>query len=311
MTKKNIVLLFSFFMLTCSVLGQQDPQFSQNMFNQMTINPGFAGSHDMVSATAINKLQWVGFGEGSPATTAVNINAAIAPFGFKSGVGLDILSDNVGFNKDLGINLTYAARFKIDQGMLGIGLSGGFMNNALDAKTWNTPDGSTDNAIPNSKESSINLDLGFGLFYNTESMYAGLSATHLNQTKTNKAVNPAHYSRHYYLTGGYLLSLPNAAWQLNPSVFVATDLVDKQFTINTNVIYNKKFWGGVSYRIGESITGMVGIELFNGLRIGYAYDFTLSEISKYNDGSHEFMLGYSFNLKKEKPPQQYKSIRFL
>jgi type IX secretion system PorP/SprF family membrane protein len=310
MTIKKIIILLSTFMLTYSALGQQDPQFSQNMFNQMTINPGYAGSHDMVCATALNKLQWVGFGEGSPSTTAVNINAAIAPFGFKSGVGLDIISDNIGFNKDLGLNITYAARFKVDQGMLGVGLSGGFMNNSIDPK-WKFPNSTPDATIPLAKESSINFDLGFGLFYNTEAMYVGLSATHLNETKINKATNPAHYTRHYYLTGGYLLNLPNPAWQLNPSIFVATDLVDKQFTLNTNVVYNKKFWGGVSYRIGEAITGMVGVELFNGLKIGYAYDFTLGKISKYNDGSHEFMLGYCFSLKKEKPPQQYKSIRFL
>jgi type IX secretion system PorP/SprF family membrane protein len=309
--KKPFLMLVSLMFLS-TAFAQQDPQFSQIMFNQMTINPGFAGSSDMINVNAINRIQWVGF-DGAPSTTALNVNAPISPFGFKSGVGMSILSDNPGFNKDLGLSLSYAARFKAGKGMLGVGLSGGFINNAIDP-TWNYPDANADNAIPVGKQSSVNLDLGFGLFYNTESMYFGLSATHINGTKMNKSINPAHYTRQYYLTGGYTLNMPNPSWQFNPSVYVVSDLFLSQISFSGNVKYNKKFWGGVSYRmgrIGEAITGMVGMELFSGLKIGYAYEFSMREISNYNDGSHEFMLGYSFTLKKERPPQQYKSIRFL
>jgi len=310
--KKSILLLVLMVFLS-SAFAQQDPQFSLIMFNQMTINPGYAGSSDMINANTIHRIQWVGF-DGAPSTTAFSINAPIAPFGFKSGIGMNILSDNIAFNKDIGLSLSYAARFKTGKGMLGIGLSGGVINNAIDP-TWNSIDGTTgDAAIPQAKENSVNLDIGFGLFYNTESMYFGLSATHLNGTKMNKSVNPAHYTRQYYLTGGYFLNLPNPSWQFNPSVYVVSDLFLSQISLSANLKYNKKFWGGVSYRmgrLGEAITGMLGFELFNGIKIGYAYEFSMREISNYNDGSHEFMLGYSFTLKKERPPQQYKSIRFL
>ena len=309
--EKFICVFFSvvFFL---PAFGQQDPQFSQIMFNQMTINPGFAGSSDMINATAINKIQWVGF-DGAPSSTAFSINAPIAPFHFKSGVGLSILSDNPGFNKDLGLSLAYAARIKAGKGTLGIGASGGFINNSLDPK-WNYPDASVDAAIPQGKQSSVSFDLGFGMYYNTENMYFGVSATHLNDAKMNKAANPAHYTRQFYLNGGYFLNLPNPSWQFNPSVCVVSNLILSDISLSANIKYNKKFWGGVSYRIGrlgEAITGMLGVELFNGLKIGYAYEFSMREISNYNDGSHEFMLGYSFTLKKERPPQQFKSIRFL
>lgn len=309
--EKGISLLF-LFMLFSVVYGQQDPQFSHNMFNHSTYNPGSVGSSDMVSTNAINKIQWVGF-TGAPSTTAFNVNAPITPFGIKSGVGINILSDNPGFNKDLGLNLSYAVRIKAGKGMLGIGASGGFINNAIDPK-WNYPDVGSDVLIPQNKQSSVNFDMGLGVYYNTESMYFGLSGTHLNGTKMNKTSNPARYPRQFYLNGGYNLNLSNPAWQLNPSVYIVSDLVLTQFSLSANLKYNKKFWGGVSYRmgrLGEAITGMLGIELFNGLKIGYAYEFSLREISNYNDGSHEFMLGYSFTLKKERPPQQYKSIRFL
>lgn len=309
--KKPGLMLVLLFLLS-SAFAQQDPQFSQVMFSQNTINPGAAGSNDMIATSLINRIQWVGF-DGAPRTSALNVNAAISPFGFKSGVGLNIFSDNPAFNKDLGVNLSYAARIKTSKGMLGIGINGGFISKNIDPK-WNYPGATGDIAIPEGKESSLNLDFGAGLYFNNEEMYFGLSAAHLNGTKMNDATNPSHYKRQFYLTGGYILNMPNSSWQFNPSVYAVSDLFLSQISLSANIKYNKKFWGGVSYRmgrLGDAITGMFGIELFNGLKIGYAYEFSLREISAYNDGSHEFMLGYSFSLKKERPPQQYKSIRFL
>jgi len=311
MLRIKFFTIIYFLLLSFVAVAQQDPQFSQNMFNQMSINPGYAGSNDMICATAINRQQWLGFGEGTPKTTVVNINAAIKPFGLSSGVGLNIQNDQFGFNKDLGINVSYAVRFNIQgTGTLAIGANGGFINNTLEPN-WQYPQTSSDNAIPTAKESSINFDMGFGVFFSNNEMYFGASATHLTQSKFNKAVVPSHYRQHFYLTGGYLLQLPNPVWEFNPSVFIGSDLITSQFTVTANVIYNKKFWGGVSYRIAEAVTGMIGIELFSGMRIGYAFDFSTTDISRFNNGSHEFMLGYCFSLKKEKPPQQYKSIRFL
>lgn len=266
----------------------------------------------MVSTTALSRLQWVGFGDGSPNTTVVNINAAINPFGLSSGIGLNIASDQFGFNSDLGVGLSYAVRFNVaGGGKLAIGLNGVFMNNSFKNASWVYPSGSSDSFIPQATDNSVNFDAGFGAYYNNDDMYFGASSTHLIETQLNKAADPSHYKRHFYLIGGYYLQLPSPAWQFNPSVFISSDLTTNQLSITANAIYNKKFWCGVSYRVGEAVAGIIGFELFNGMRIGYAYDFSTTEISSYNSGSHEFMVGYSFSLKKEKPPQQYKSIRFL
>jgi len=306
---KNIFLLLVS-LSTLTVMAQQDPLFSHNMFNQMAINPAYAGSNDMICATAINRQQWLGFGEGSPSTTVVNINAAIRPFGLSSGIGLNILNDQFGFNNDLGVDLSYAVRFPIQGiGTFAIGVNGGFINNTLNP-TWRFPDTSGDIAVPQAKESAINFDMGAGIFFSNNEMYFGFSATHLNESKLYNQYE-THYKRHFYITGGYLLQMPNPNWEYNPSVIISTDLTTNQLTVSSNVIYNKKFWGGVSYRVGEAVIGMVGLELFSGMRIGYAFDFSTTDISGYNSGSHEFMLGYCFTLKKERPPQQYKSIRFL
>lgn len=292
------------------LMAQQDPVFSQSMFNQMAINPAYAGSNDMICATAMNRTQWTGFVDGTPVVTSVNVNAPIKPFGLSSGIGLNILNDQFGFNKDLGISLSYAVRFKVSGGgTLAVGLNGGVINNSLDP-TWNFPDASTDIAIPQGKENAINFDMGAGIFYNNEDMFFGFSATHLNKTPYYKEYN-THYKQHFYLTGGYLLKMRNPAWQFNPSVLISSDLVTNHLTITANVIYNKRFWGGVSYRAGEAVIGMVGFELFSGLRVGYSYDFSTTAVRRYNYGSHELMVGYCFSINKEKAPQQYKSVRFL
>ncbi|MDI3525905.1 MAG: hypothetical protein PWR03_88 [Tenuifilum sp.] len=310
---KISVFLLMLILPVLSVFSQQDPQFNQILFNPLSINPGFAGSQkNMIGVGAINRIQWSGFGEGAPLTTNLGINAPIAPFGFKSGVGLSILNDRFGFNSDIGLNLSYAARFNIKKvdGNLGVGVGVGFINNSINP-TWNYPAGGTDDAIPDQKESSINLDLSAGLFYNTDYMFFGVSALHINETKMNKAPLSARYTRQFYLTGGYIIDFAGNNWQYEPSVLIHTDLKMNKLAINSIVRYNKKFWGGVSYRVAEALTAMVGFELFNGVKIGYAYEFSLTKISKYNDGSHEFYVGYNFQLKKEKPPQQYKSLRFL
>ena len=84
-----------------------------------------------------------------------------------------------------------------------------------------------------------------------------------------------------------------------------------QIYLNTNVRYNKRFWGGVSYRGGDAIVGILGVELFNGVQVGYSYDFSITKIGKYSSGSHELTIGYCFDLSLDRTPQKYKSIRFL
>lgn len=135
--------------------------------------------------------------------------------------------------------------------------------------------------------------------------------THLNQPKIKYSKGTPYVSRHYYITAGYTLQLPNPSLELLPSLFAFSDGKVTQFTITSLVRYNKKVWGGVSYRAGDALTGLVGFELYNGIRIGYAYDFTLSDIRKNSSGSHEFMVNYCFDLNLGRSPMKYKSIRFL
>ena len=313
---KRLSITFLFFALTlCPALSQQDPLTSHYMFSTLMYNPGVAGTSGMICATAINRQQWIGF-DGAPSTTIFNISAPISPFKIKSGVGLLVESDNIGFDKDINLSGVYSYLMDIGQGVLGIGVNVGMLNKSLSPE-WNIPTGdshtpaSGDPLIPESKESYVAFDAGAGLYYKAEKYYAAFSVTHLNQPDIKFSKGLTYVSRHYYLTAGYTLQLPNPSLELLPSAFAYSDGKVAQFSVTSLIRYNKKTWGGVSYRAGDALIGMIGFELFNGIRIGYAYDFTVSDIRKNSSGSHEFMVNYCFELSTGRSPMKYKSIRFL
>jgi type IX secretion system PorP/SprF family membrane protein len=314
MKKINIAFLL-LVMIIQPVLSQQDPLSSHYMFNALTYNPGIAGTSGKVCATVLNRQQWVGF-KGAPSTTLFNVCAPVSLFGIKSGVGLVVESDNIGFDKDINLSAVYSYLMDVGQGKLGIGISLGMINKALNP-TWEIPEGDThtpasgDPLIPENKESYVAFDAGLGLYYKADKYYAAFSVTHLNQPKFKFSKGTPYASRHYYATAGYTLQLPNPSFELLPSVFAFSDGKVVQFTVTSLLRYNKKVWGGVSYRAGDALIAMIGFELFNGIRLGYAYDFTLSDIRKNSSGSHEFMVNYCFDLSLGKSPMKYKSIRFL
>jgi type IX secretion system PorP/SprF family membrane protein len=285
------------------------------MFNTMTYNPGIAGTSGMICATALNRQQWIGF-KGAPSTTVFNFSAPVSLFKIKSGVGLLVESDNIGFDKDINLSAVYSYIMALGQGKLGIGISLGMLNKTLNP-TWQIPNGDgftqpdQDPLIPGNKESFVAFDAGLGLYYRADKYYVSLSATHINQPKIKFTKGLPYISRHYYLTAGYTVQLPNPSFELLPSVFAFSDGKVAQFTVTSLLRYNKKVWGGVSYRAGDALIGVVGFELYNGIRIGYAYDFPMSDIRKNTSGSHEFMVNYCFDISLGKSTMKYKSIRFL
>ncbi|HOS73236.1 MAG TPA: type IX secretion system membrane protein PorP/SprF, partial [Bacteroidales bacterium] len=289
--KRVKVTLLLFVLIGITTWSQQDPLSSNYMFSTLTYNPGVAGTSGMICATAIARQQWVGF-TGAPATTTFNVSAAVSPFRVESGIGLMVESDQVGFDSDINISGIYALLVNMGTGKLGIGVNLGVMNKTLDPE-WHIPSGDgftppdQDPLIPVNKESFVVFDAGFGLYYNADNYYAGLSVRHLNQARFRFTKGEPYLTRHYYLTAGYNLQLPNPALELLPSVFAFSDGRALQASVTTMLRYNKKVWGGVSYRAGDALTGIAGIELFNGIRIGYAYDFPVSDIRKNTMGSHE------------------------
>ncbi len=315
--RKIISFLFFIFTVHLAALGQQDPQYTNNMFYKLGVNPGFAGSQDAISGMILNRYQWSGF-EGAPKTMVFSADAPVLVFGKPSGVGLNIVSDELGPEKNVLVNFSYAYKTALKFGTLGIGVAMGIFNKGLDGE-WEIPEDDlgiyispgSDPAITQGEVSQVALDAGIGLYLEGKKYYLGASVTHVNQAPIKFSDQATTYLvRHYYLSGGYNIKLPDPLFELRPSFFLKSDLAAWQVDLNTNLVYNDRLWGGISYRVQDAVALLFGTELFNGLSVGYSFDLVTSAIGRYGYGSHEVFISYSVNVEKNRS-RKYKSVRFL
>jgi type IX secretion system PorP/SprF family membrane protein len=315
--KKIFCFLYLLLIVNLAAFSQQDPQFTNNMHYKLGVNPGVAGAEGTINGIILNRYQWSG-GKGAPETLVFSADAAINAFGAPGGIGLNIVSDQLGFEKNTQVNLNYAYIKTVGLGKLGIGVSFGVLNKSLKGE-WEVPEDElgiytqpgSDPAIPQEEASQVALDAGFGLYLSTNQYFLGASVTHLNQAAIKFSDLASTYLvRHYYLTGGYNIKMANPLFELRPSFLFKTDLAAWQLDLNTNVFFNERFWGGITYRVQDAIALLMGMEMENGLRFGYSFDLTTSKLAAYGYGSHEIFISYSLNLERNRN-QKYKSIRFL
>lgn len=307
---KKSLLTLSLSVACFAGIAQQDVQFSQNMFNKLAINPGYAGTSRAICATLFYRNQWMGF-DGAPKTILFSGDAYIPKI--HGGLGLTFFNDQLGFDKSNHIKLAYSFNQPIGPGVLGIGVEGGVIMKSL-AGAWLAPtDYTKDAAIPGDV-SSTTYDVGFGIYYATQQLYVGVSSTHLPESELTASVNNKKLQftnvRHYYVTAGYAFPLGNPDWELEPSVFVKSDAASTQFDGNLRVIYQKTFWGGVSYRLTDAICPMIGFQK-SGFKIGFSYDVTTSDIKNYSSGTVEAMVGYCFKVIPPVKKQSHQNVRFL
>jgi len=309
---RNFKILIILIFCSANLFSQQDPEFSQTRSVLTAFNPAAAGANEKVCLNMAHHEQWVGF-DRAPSTSFFSADGSFSFFGADHGLGISIMNDAYAFNSDLGLSINYAYRMDLGDGKIAFGTNFGIINKSLKAE-WTPPKGGSadgDIAIPAATSAGVGFDMGLGIFYNTENLFFGISTTHLNQGRIPYEGADSYLVRHYFVTAGYNLQLSNPMFEVLPTFVLKSDGTTNQIYLNTNIRYNKRFWGGVSYRPGDAIVGIVGLELFNGVRIGYSYDFIVSKISKYSSGTHELTIGYCFDLSLDKTPQRYKSIRFL
>jgi type IX secretion system PorP/SprF family membrane protein len=306
----SLMLFISIFVIK----AQQDPQFSQNRLNQLAVNPGYAGSSNVINVSLLNRYQWVGF-PGAPVTTVFNADATMHLIGNNDGLGITIMNDVLGYEKNVSVGLMYCWRTQVGEGKLGSGVSLGLMNKNI-RPDWTSVDGNelvnlSDPAIPKQEVNGIVADIGAGLFYQHRDYFLALSAKHINQPSFSYELD-GKYSmlRHYYFMGGYNLRMSNEMFELLPTFFLKTDATTYQVDLNMIVQYDKRLWGGLGYRLDDAVILTMGAELRNGIKFGYAYDISTSALSRYNSGSHEVYLAYSLLLGKKKT-HKYRSVRFL
>lgn len=308
---KKIFLLFVFLVTYTFSFAQQDPQFSQNMFNMLQPNPATAGANDAICASLLYRNQWVDF-DGAPKTFLLSVDAPVEFL--HGGLGLTLMTDKLGFEKSFNAKLAYALRFDVGSGKIALGVDLGLLQKSLEGGLVGNggvfnPVDPGDQSIPQGNVSGSKFDLGAGAFYNSEHFYAGISSTHLLQGEINYGDLKTEVVNHLYGTIGASLNLaPSIA--LKPLVFVKSIPAKTIFDINANVHFNNRFWIGGSYRVDDAIVAMVGVNLIQNLRIGYSYDITTSNIKDYSNGTHEITLGYCYKIIKKVPPV-IKNVRFL
>ncbi len=287
-------------------MAQQDPLLTQYMFNQLLINPGYAGSKDYAMATLLYRNQWVKL-DGAPKSIVATVHGPV----FKSrkvGLGLTISNDKIGITNRTNIMVDYAYHIPIKNNLkLAIGIKAGLMNQSAKLSDAIIID-PTDKVYQGGNISKLVPNVGAGAYLYSKKFYLGvsvpgfLSYDNTRPLSFNGAVKdiPA-YVRHYWITTGVALEV-SPDFVVRPSLmFRYTKNAPLQADINVNTLIKQFLWLGATFRSGdknagmpEAITGIIQLQLSKQFRIGYSYDFTTTALNNYSNGSHEIMLGYDF-----------------
>ena len=308
--KKTGVLIISF-VLAVSVKAQQEPMYSQYMFNMLAINPAYAGSHEVVGATALFRKQWLGV-PGAPQTTTLGVDLPDNKNGL--GFGLQLINDQIGIQNTNTIMASFAYRSHVfnEEDELAVGLQAGMANYRAD---YNKVDliQTYDPAFSGIVVNSWLPNIGAGLFYHTEKFYLGLSSpalltNHINtdQNSLTRSSASGMITSHYFIASGYVFTLSDAL-KFKPSLLIkGVPGAPVEYDFNANLYINDILSIGASYRTGASFVGMLDIQLTPQFKLGYAYDRDVTDLALYTVGSHEVMLRYELNSDKKIAHPRYK-----
>lgn len=293
-----------------AIFAQQDPLFTQYRNNMLSVNPAYAGSRDALTVALLHRSQWVGI-DGAPTTQTFTVHGPLVNPNL--GFGLSVVHDVIGPTRSTGVYGDLSGRVQVSSnGYLAGGIKLGvnfFQSNLTEVKTNNSGDDAysqnTSRILPN---------LGFGLYYYNPVFYAGISSPKLIQNVlyedqlNNGNVFEVTQKRHYFAIAGVVLTL-NPNLKFRPSVLARlVDGAPNSMDLTGSFIFADKFWIGAYYRYQESLGILLDYNFTPQLKVGYSYDFTLTELQDYNSGSHEISLTYDFifnEAKKIKSPRYF------
>ena len=275
--------------------AQQTPHYTQYMYNMNILNPAYAGARADLSMSLLGRTQWVGI-DGAPKTETFAINGRVLD---GVGLGLSVVHDRIGLLEDTNVNLdisyTVVTGFR---SRLAFGIKAGYAEFTNKLSQGLTPDNDVYGDLKNNY-----TNFGFGVFYYNKSFYAGLSIPQLFDTPKFKLeeniIKGLNESINYFVTAGVVLDV-NENIKYKPSVLLkAVRGLPFSFDINSNILFKDRFELGVSYRYDDSVSGMIALNLNKQFRIGYAYDYTITNLGNYNSGSHEIMLLLDLDFRKK------------
>lgn len=293
--KNNFSLIILLF-LSAACFGQQDAQYTQYMYNTLSVNPAYAGSNDFLSIVGLHRSQWVGL-DGAPSTQTLSLNSPITE---QIGGGLSIVNDKIGPASETYIDLDFSYSIKMNKKIdLAFGLKAGL--NILDVNFEKLNGGDEDDyAFENNIDNRTMPNVGVGLYLYSDNFYLGLSAPdlletdHYNELESNGESFLAKEQIHAYLIGGYVWDL-NHALKFKPAFLLkGVSGSPLQVDISANFMYQEKFILGTAYRWDAAMSLLAGFQVTDQIMLGYSYDFDTTELRTYNSGSHELILRFEF-----------------
>jgi len=295
---KKIILLINF-LFCLSISAQQDPEFTHYMYNMSVVNPAYAtGVPAMMNFGGLYRTQWVG-AYGAPKTFTFFGHTAIND---KIEAGISFISDDIGdgAKKENNVYADFAYVLKLGgKNKLSLGLKAGFSSMQTNFNGFRFTDPETDFAF-SENINATKPNIGVGAYYFRDNLYVGLSVPNLLKSKyveEKSGVNAFGSEEiHTFLTAGYVFQV-NDNLKLKPA-FMSKFVKGAPITldVSANVLYNEKFEFGAAYRIDDSVSALFNINVTPTLRVGYAYDYTLTNFGQFNSGTHEIMLLFDLDL---------------
>ena len=296
-----IVLLSAMFVYES--YGQQDAQYTQYMYNTISVNPAYAGSRGAFSITGLHRSQWVGL-EGAPRTQTLNFHSPISESG-RVGLGFSVVNDQLGVTNETYFDIDFSYTIPTsDTGKLSFGVKAG--GHLLDVafselNTYNPNDALLQSDIDN----KFSPNVGAGIYYrNSDKWYVGLSAPNLLETKhfDSSSLSTAKERINFYLIGGYVFDMSDSV-KFKPAVlFKAVSGAPLQADLSANFLINEKVTLGAAYRWSAAFSGLVGLQLSDSFMVGFAYDRETTELgnTQFNDGSYEVFLRFELFKSRDK-----------
>ncbi len=323
--RKTITLVTLLMLGTLAAQAQQDPMFTNYMFNSLIFNPAYAGSRDHAVINLLHRTQWWGI-DGAPTTQTISMHTPMK--NDRVGVGFSLVNDKIGPTNSLDANVSYAYRIPVGKGKLSIGLQGGITNWRAD---WSKLSIEQVGDIPFSE--NVNWwkpNIGAGVYYYTKNFYTGLGVPRIIEydlipNRTDQLPIYAKQYRHFYYTLGGAIPLKGNALIFKPSLLIKSAAIDNrlrrdtafqrvaaptEFNVDLSLFFQETLWIGASFRSSievfqnkssyDSADFWAAYYLGNGLRIGASYDYTLTKLQSKAQGSFEIMLGYEFDYKTKR-----------
>src|SRR5690554_1035554 len=289
---------------TFSSNAQQDPQYTQYMYNTQVVNPAYVGSREALSFGLLYRTQWVGL-DGAPKTGSFTVNS---PVSYNMGLGLSIVNDQLGPATETNINIDYSYSIPTSEtAKLSFGLKAGIDLLDVDFSKLNIYD-KNDPRFQNNIDNKLQPQIGAGVYFNTDKFYAGLSVPNFLSTKhfdesslnTTSVETVAKERMHYFLIAGYVFDISDNLKFKPATLFKMVTGSPLQADVSANFLLYDKLTLGAAYRWSAAMSAMVGFQATDQIFIGFGYDYQTTDIEAYSDGSYEVILRFELFNKPER-----------